>query len=253
MGLLKLAVAGVAAALLCGTAVAADGTSFIASGTGEVVAKPDVAFVTMNFEAKGKTPQAATELDAKTVGEVVKALTRAGVEQRDIQTDNYVIEGIEGPEGCGQYHGDNPIVPCVPDGYRIRDGLTVRIRDLAKYPQVLEAAIAAGLDDISGITLAVADPRPYEDQAYAAALLAARAKAELTAKTLGFKLGAIIDVGANFRDAYATSKPATLKDGMDHPLYGEDAADLGVVTTIQPGELTFSRDASITYQILQEQ
>ena len=101
MSLMKLAVAGIAAALLCSASVAADGTSFVASGTGEVVAKPDVAFVSMNFEAEGKTPKAATELDAKTVGEVVKALTKAGVEQRDIQTDNYVIEGVEGPEGCG--------------------------------------------------------------------------------------------------------------------------------------------------------
>jgi len=244
-----LAAACLSATGICGHAAAADTTSFVASGTGKVVVRPDIAFVSIGFSSKGKTPEAAVELDGKTVGDVTKALKGAGVEPGDLQTANYLIDEVDGPHACGQDHDNEPFVPCKVVGYEIKNSLTVRIRDLAHYPQVLEAAIKAGLSDIRNITLAVSDPRPYEDQAYAAALLAAKAKAELTAKTLGFKLGTIMDVGANFQSPVDTPAPATLQNGL--ATGPGEYADLGII--IEPGELTFSRDASITYQIIQEQ
>ena len=206
-------------------------------------------FVSIGFTSKGKTPEAALKADADTSSKVSQAMIAAGVESRDLQTKNYVIIEDQGPDGCGQHYDNTNFVPCTLQGYDIQNSMTVRIRDLDHYGQILEAAIHAGLTDISNITLDVADRKPFEDQAYAAALLAAKAKAELTAKTLGFKLGAIVDIGANFRDAYTQPQPATLADGIAIN-YGEENADLGML--IQPGEITFTRDASITYQIVQE-
>jgi len=245
---LRIAALTTIAVLVVAPAAAFDGSSFVASGTGKVVAKPDIAFVSMNFESKGKTPQSAVARDGETVGKVTKALTDAGVEPRDLQTDTYTINAYDGPDGCGEYHEGQQTVPCVVEGYRIRNSLTVRIRDLSRYPQILEAAIGAGLSDIGGITLGVSDPQPFRDQAYAAALLAAKAKAELTAKTLAFELGPILDIGANIQMPGDDQRPATLQDGLEQD--GDGEADLGIA--IQPGELTFSRDTTITYQIVQK-
>ncbi|RYE07668.1 MAG: DUF541 domain-containing protein [Hyphomicrobiales bacterium] len=227
-------------------------STFTAAGEGHAVAKPDIAFVDIGFNSKGDTPEAAAAADAATVGEVTAALGKAGVEPRDIQTATYVIEQQMGPQGCGQTYADQAFVPCVPEGFEIRNSLTIRIRDLANYGKILGAAIDAGLSDISRITLAVSDPQPLRDEAYTNALLAAKAKAELTAKTLGFELGPIIDVGANYRNSYDENPPATLRDGQDDGYYGEEAADIGVFVGLQPGELTFTQDASITYQIIQK-
>lgn len=233
-------------------ALGADTASFVASGTGSVVTRPDIVFVDIGFSSEGKTPELAIAADEATVRKVIAALSKAGVEARDLQTANYVIDEIMGPKGCDDRYSNQPIVECKLEGYQIKNSMTVRVRDLPRYGKILGAAIEAGLKDISHITLAVADPKPYEEQAYAAALLDARARAELTAKTLGFKLGAILDVGANFQSPDSHSGPATLAGGLDYDPYAGGEADSNVVSQMQPGELTFSRDASITYEIIQE-
>lgn len=250
-------------AALCSTAIALtfsaqaeEVRSFVASGHGLVLAKPDVVFVSIGFKSEGKTPDLAIAADAGLVNKVTAVFVKAGIAARDIQTENYTIKSVEGPEGCGYRYGDQPPVPCVIEGFAIENTMTLRIRDLNQYGNILTAAIGAGLSDIRNITLDVFDPEPLRQQAYALALEDARAKAELTARTLGFTLGPIIDVGANFQEPVTFGRPdprpATLADGIIEPAYygdGEGAADLTVMV-LQPGEVTFSKDASITYAII---
>ena len=152
--------------LLSSAALAADGSSFTAMGTGKAIAKPDIVFVDISFTSDGKTPELAIKADADTVGKVTEAFTKAGVESRDLQTANYVIDEVEGPDGCGQYRDNQKFVPCAVVGYEIRNSLTLRIRDLSKYGNVLSAAIDAGLKNISRITLDVSDAKPFQDEAY---------------------------------------------------------------------------------------
>lgn len=241
-----------AAALAASAAGAAEVGTFVSGATGSAVAKPDIMFFRIGFKSEGKTPEEAVSGDAASSRRVVAVLLKQGLLDADLETNGYTIEEILGPEGCGRSYTEQPPIPCNLEGYRLSNSITVRVRNLDNYAAILTGAIDAGLKDISGISFAVADEQRYYDEAYAKALLAAKAKAELTAKTLGFRLGRLVDVGANIAPAqWDRQRPATLADGLE-PNYGEgEMADLAVLAPlISSGEMTFTREASVTYEIV---
>lgn len=241
-----------AAAMLCATtAGAAEVGTFVSGATGSTVAKPDTMFFQIGFKSEGKTPQEAVHEDAVNATKVVTVLREQGLLDTDLETNGYAIEEILGPEGCGRSYTEQPLVPCKLEGYRLTNSITVRIRNLENYAAILTGAIKAGLKDISRISFAVSDEQRYYNEAYAKALLAARAKAELTAKTLGFRLGRLVDVGANIAPSqWDHQSPATLANGLSD--FREDgAADLMLAEpVISSGEMTFTREASVTYEIV---
>ena len=244
----------IAVATLAATAAgAAEVGTFVSGATGSAVAKPDTMFFQIGFKSEGKTPEEAVHEDAVQARKVVAVLREQGLQDTDLETNGYAIEEILGPEGCGQsYRTDQPLVPCELEGYRLNNSITVRIRNLDNYAAILTGAIEAGLKDIGRISFAVADEQRYYDEAFAKALLAAKAKAELTAKTLGFRLGRLVDVGANIAPAqWDHQSPATLADGLEGS-YGEgEAADLMLAAPlISTGEMTFTREASVTFEIV---
>lgn len=243
----------IAVAMLCATtAGAAEVGTFVSGATGSAVAKPDIMFFRIGFKSEGKTPEEAVSLDAASSREVVAVLREQGLLDTDLETNGYAIEEILGPEGCGRSYTEQPPVACSLEGYRLSNSITVRVRDLGNYAAILTGVINAGLKDIGSISFAVADEQRYYDEAYAKALLAAKAKAELTAKTLGFRLGRLLDVGANIaRPQWEQQKPATLADGLsDSSDYGEADLMVAQAPVIATGEMTFTREASVTYEIL---
>jgi uncharacterized protein YggE len=241
-----------AAVMLCATtAGAAEVGTFVASGIGRAVAKPDIMFFQIGFKSEGKTPGEAVNKDAASAAKVAAVLRQQGLLESDLETNGYTIEEIMGPDGCGEYRNGEPRIACSLEGYRLSNSITVRIRNLDNYAPILTGAIEAGLKDISRITFAVSDEQRYYDEAFAKALLAAKDKAELTARTLGFRLGRLVDVGANIAPPqWGHQTPATLADGLgDANDYGE--ADLAVLMPlISSGEMTFTREASVTYEIV---
>jgi len=242
-----------ATAMLCATtAGAAEVGTFVSGATGSTVAKPDIMFFRIGFKSEGKTPEEAVSEDAASSRKVVAVLRKQGLLDSDLETNGYAIEEILGPEGCGRSYTEQPPIPCNLEGYRLSNSITVRVRNLDNYASILTGAIEAGLKDISSISFSVADEQRYYNEAYAKALLAAKAKAELTAKTLGFRLGRLVDVGANIAPAqWDRQRPATLADGIETN-YGEgEMADLAALAPlISSGEMTFTREASVTYEIV---
>ena len=72
--------------------------------------------------------------------------------------------------------------------------MTVRIRDIDKLPAVLDRAIAAGANEMSGIEFVVSEQSKLLDQARDEAIADARRKAELYAKAAGAKLGRVVSI-----------------------------------------------------------
>jgi len=221
--------------------------TFVASGIGYAVAQPDIVFLKIGFNSNGDTPEAALRADAENARRVTDVLLKQGLQANDLETEGYSIEQVMGPAGCGRVYGDEPPVECVLEGYVLNNSIAIRIRNIADYGTILTGAIAAGLKDIGNITFAVSDEQKYYDEAFAKALLAAKAKAELTARTLGFRLGPIVNVGANIApERYSQERPATLNDGIAYN-YGNEQADMVMLEPVaNAGEMTFRREASIT-------
>ncbi len=123
-------------------------------------------------------------------------------------------------------------------GYSAHNSVSATIAQLARAGAVIDAAVAAGANQISGPSLVHGDTDGLYRRALAAAVDDAREKAEALASAANVSLGRITAV------VEGGSAP------MPMPLAAEaKAADQAVSTPIEPGEHEISATVSVTFSI----
>src|SRR5688572_26582060 len=66
--------------------------AIIVQGTGESQAAPDLAYITVGVVSQGKTAQETTQKNANLTQQVVAAVKKAGIADKDIQTSGYSVQ-----------------------------------------------------------------------------------------------------------------------------------------------------------------
>jgi uncharacterized protein YggE len=155
------------------------------TGEGMVAAVPDNAVIRIGVSSQGKTARAASDANAKDMGVVLAAIKESGIADRDIQTTSLSLQPLYDPNRTG---GARLI------GFQMNNHVTVKIRDMDKLSAVLDRAIAAGANEMSGIEFVVSEQAKLLDQARAAAVADARRKAELYANAAGMKVGRVMAI-----------------------------------------------------------
>ena len=162
------------------------GEPFTTSDSGTATDVPDIAIT--NF---GITEQSSSLIDAQTNANkktqtLVAALKNLGVEDRDIKTTSYNVSP--------NYDYSNQ--PYKILGYSVSVNYMVKIRNLDKVNESLNAATAAGANSVGGISLTFSDEKQKEllDKARKEAIDKAKSKGESLANLSGLSLGKIINV-----------------------------------------------------------
>lgn len=223
------------ATALCATPAFAGQISI--SGTGEVAAAPDMAFVTSGVTSQGATAAEALAANTAAMNELIATLKAAGIEARDIQTSgfsvnpNYVYSDARDANGYQ--------LPPKISGYQVYNTVNVRVRDLTTLGAVLDKAVTVGANTINGVTFSVADPAPLYDEARKLAFADARKKAELYADVADEKLGDIESISES--QGYNQPQPQMMRAVAD------SAAAAPV--PIESGELTFSIDVQVAWEL----
>ena len=120
----------------------------------------------------------------------------------------------------------------------VDNSLEVRLRDVSKLSDLLQAAVNAGANSIYGVNFMVADTRAAEDEARGEALGDARERADELAAASGLTLGGIQSV----------STGAFVSPPMPYyPGYGMGGGGDGVPT--QPGTMEVSVQVTVVYQV----
>jgi uncharacterized protein len=178
-------------------------------GTGSANVTPDRASFAFGSVSQAATANAALTASSQSVARVIAALKKAGVAQADIQTSDLSLSPRMNEKG-------DEIV-----GYTASNTVTATIKRIGDAGDVVDAAVAAGANQVSGPNLLASD----QDSAYRTALkdavADARAKAETLAAASGSTLGkitAIVEGGgamplpaAAVRDSAVTIEPGTQK------------------------------------------
>ena len=206
-------------------------------GEGTVRGRPDMAVIVMGVVSEAKTAGEALDANSASVARIIEALRADGVQSRDLQTANFSVEPIytQPPPG---YDGSQPFEPKIV-AYRVRNELTLRIRELGRTGALLDQVVTLGANSISGPVFTVADPTPLEDQARRAAMRDARRKGELYAEAASIQLGPIARI-----EESVTSIPQPVPMGA---MAREMSADSAV--PVEGGELTFQAQVSISWEI----
>ena len=158
------------------------------SGQGSDAIPPDMAVVSLTVTREAKTARAALDANSAAMKKVIEAMKAHGVAERDLQTANFSIT-----PNYPRYRNDRDEPPRI-SGYTVRNGLTVRVRDLASVGIVLDKAVSLGVNEGGNIQFTNADPEEALTRARVRAVEAARRKAQTLADAAGVTLGEVLEI-----------------------------------------------------------
>jgi uncharacterized protein YggE len=192
-------------------------------GTGSAHAVPDVSDWSFGVQSDSDTASGAlTEASAAT-GRILDALRRAGVSKQDLRTEQVSLYPRMSNDG-------RDVV-----GYTASSSVHATVHEVAKAGSVVDAAIAAGANQVSGPILRVADSQAQYREAVDAALDDARARADAIAAKAGVKLGAPVTIIEN-------------GGGSPVPVYDRALASAAEMP-IEPGTQEISASLTVTFAI----
>ena len=154
-------------------------------GVGRVAVKPDTAVIRIGAETRAPVLADATADVARRSAAVIERVKALGVAERDISTVAYSIDPVVAPRRTDED-------PTRIVAYRVVNQVQVKIRDLGATGRILDSALAAGANAISGLQFTVDDPSRPEAEARALAVKAAAATAGQLAAAAGVSLGALL-------------------------------------------------------------
>ncbi|TMB15530.1 MAG: DUF541 domain-containing protein [Deltaproteobacteria bacterium] len=156
-----------------------------ASGEGRISVAPDIARVTIGVEAQDQS-LARANADATTrMGKAMSTLEKAGVAAKDVRTIRYAVDVQRSFEKS---------TTGVVIGYRVVNQVLVTIRDLRRLGGLLDQVVAAGANDVEGLSLEKEDISAERGRALERAMSDARGRASVLAKAAGASLGEALQV-----------------------------------------------------------
>lgn len=138
-------------------------------GKGIIVAEPDKVTAILGVLTENVQLETAQKENAETVSSVINSLIRLGVPKEAIQTQAYNIEPVYDYIDGKQVFRE----------YRVVHNLKVDIKNVGMAGKIIDAAVEAGANTVSGISFTVSDPSIYYKEALNAAISDAIAKANV--------------------------------------------------------------------------
>ncbi len=218
------------------------------SGTGEVLAVPDVASFSFSVVEEGKTVKEGQDKATKKINAIIDAVKALGVEEKDIKTTNYSSYpkyDYSYPSVCA--NGYCPPGKQVLTGYEVNQSITVKVRKTDTAGDVLTKVGDLGASNISGLDFVIDDLDAVKDQAREKAVADAKAKAKVLAKTLGVSLDKVV----NFYESGDGGYPIMYRaEAMDSKvMMGGAVAPQAATPSIPSGENKVVSNVTITYEI----
>jgi len=224
------------AVLVTGVHAAEDSDRIImTSGSAEVKVTPDRVQVTVSVQTENADVKKAQSENAAMMDAVVKAIKAAGIADADIRTSGYSIYPV--------YDDTSSIFGKKVKYYRVTNSVQVTIRDVTKTGEVIDAAVAAGANQVNSIMFMVSEEleQSLRSEVLGKAVRKARADADIVAAAAGVTITGVkeINVGSYYPPVYyENARPAAM-----------DAKATSVSTPVEPGQVTISAQISATYLI----
>lgn len=223
---------GAAAPALAQTDATFKATTFSLSAYGETRVAPDMATINLGVQTDAPTAAEALKANGARMNQVMAALKKAGIAERDIQTSNLNLNA--------QYAYEQNQPPKLT-GYQASNQVTITVRDLAKLGASVDATVNAGANTVNGISFGLADPRAAEDAARLEAVKALQAKAALYARATGYKDMRLVNL--NEGGGYTPAPPPV-------PMMAFAAKrEMADSTSVAGGELKVRIDVNATYEM----
>lgn len=204
--------------------------SILVTGTGSARLNPDVVIVTLGVQTQGPDIAEAVSENNRRADQVRAAIREAGVADEDVQTSNFSVWTQQQYDEFGNLTGELT--------YWVDNTLLIKLRELDRLGDLLQAALGRGANTVQGISYSVEDPTAALDAARVEALEDAHSQAAQMAADAGVVLGEVISIG----------EPGAYSGGlMEAPAFGKGGGGSGVPTS--PGVLEYEVQVAVSYAI----
>lgn len=210
------------------------------NGSASVKVQPGKVSVTIGIETDGETAAEAAAANAELMDKILAALRELGIADEQMATSNYSVFPIyesRAAEVCIQIYPPPP--ECLPKneivGYKATNSVTVTVDADFDAGKVIDAAVEAGANNVSGAYFFVSDERQQEirDSLISQAIANARSRADKAAEAVEMEI-----IGV---------KSISLNDVHFPVFHRELAADTAGATPILPGEQQVTMNVQAVY------
>ena len=187
------------------------------SGEGRVSVEPNLAYITVGVETESKNLQEAQGENSQTSANVLEAIFNLQVPRENVRTIEYRINNVyDFVDGKQIFRG-----------YEVRHLLEVKVEDISKVGEVVDAAVAAGANVIYNVRFDISNRSEWYNEALVLALREAQSKARTLAGAMGVNWN---PVPFEITEAKGGAVPV--------PFQTFEATKVaGVSTPIEPGQL----------------
>ena len=161
----------------------------VTTGQGEVRVAPDRATISIGVQTRASTAAAASASNARKQASVISAIRGQGVPASQISTAGFTVQ----PE----MRYDRPGTPPVVTGYLVTNAVMVELQRTDIVGTVIDASLAAGANQVNGLTFSISDADSARRIALGLAVNRAKGDAEAAARAAGGSLGTLIEMTAS--------------------------------------------------------
>jgi uncharacterized protein YggE len=209
---------------------ASEGPVVVTVGQGIVKRAPDRAWVSIAAESRAKSPREAQRLNADAMAAVLAKLKGLGLPADVIRTSGYDLQ----PE-FDYSNGKQTL-----RDYVSRNAVEVRVDDLARVGEIVDAAVGSGATSVSGIRFDLKDRAGDEREALKRAVADARGRADAAAQGASMRVERVVRI-----EEQAGSSPEPPRPMAMMRMAGAESAQ----TPITPGELEVRASVTMTATI----
>lgn len=207
-----------------------DADLVVTTGEAVVRAAPDVAHVTIAVTARARSPRDAQRLSSTAMTEVLQRVAGAGIAREAVRTQALDLQ----PQF--DYSNGRQVLR----EYLARNSVDVRVDDLARLGDVIDAAVAGGSNEVGDIRFDFKDRSGLEREALRLAVADARARADAMAAGASRTLDRVVRI----EDQRSTVMPPPSPRVMMAA-----AAPAEMATPIAPGQLEVRATVTLTARL----
>jgi len=214
-----------------GAAATANEPVIVTTGEGVVKTAPDRVWVTIAAESRAKSPREAQRINADAMKAVLDKLKALGLPADAIRTSGYDLQPqydyVNGRQSLREYLARNTI--------------EVRVDEVTRAGEVLDAAVGSGATSVSGVRFDLKDRSAAEREALKKAVADARARADAAAAGAAMKVDRVVKIeeqrviGPEPRPMYAMARQTMAAEAAAPPM--------------SPGELEIRATVTMTSSI----
>lgn len=203
------------------------------SGSGDAFLAPDIAYIYIGVHTESPTAADAVTDNTAQTEKLMQAIRDFGIDAKDIRTTNFSIWPMDRFDpGTGMPSGEKT--------YAVDNTVYVTVRNLETLGDLLDTAVQAGANTVNSIQFDVAEKDGALKEARAAALEDAKSQAQALAEAAGLSLGEIRTI------SFVDIQPYPMFDGKGG---GGGMASEAAAVPINPGQLTFTVNVNVTYEL----